>query len=277
MANLPWGPTNQVTSIDPADDNRYIGAAFRHQTITGVMRTDPANDRVDFVAGEDGRPVEQITHGLGADVPSTGVEAADFGTGVTGTTFPRLYGEEPFPHNPDPGLVDMYQGTAAVVPSQKSWYDTLRPYAGFPLPGTNDNEYALLTDETEPIVRAEYPGVTLTYIDRTLQLPDRRVKDIPDKAPRQPASPNDERPWDIIMGAWPWTGDKAAMQQPVASMPRFYAEGIPGGIPSPGGTQPTVPNTVDLTPYPLTWRLSASPFDTGQAGYMDAGTAASSG
>jgi len=282
-----WGPTNNVDTVDPASENYYLGAAFRHQTPTGTLVTDPTDNRVEYVAGEDTFPVEQVTRLLGGDVPSVGVQSTDFGTGVTGTTFPRLYDEDTDPAL-NPSYEDLTSGAGFQPNAVKgNWYSSLRPNAGYPLPipvdgspssvysDVGDVEYAAMTDETEPMVRREIPP--LTYTDRTLQLPDRRVKDIPDKEARSPASINDERPWDIIMGAWPWTGQKSGMQQPVASLPRFYAEGIPDAIPSPAGTGPTVPNTVNLTPYPLTWRLAASPFDTEQAGYMDAGTAAYSG
>ena len=268
------GPYNQVDFSPPAQSDRYLGSAFRHQTTTGVIRTDPVNDRVDFVAGDDTHPLEQVSYRLGADVPSDAQQAAGLGLDSTGSGFGFIaYAEDPSP-GPEPSYTDTISGTAAQVPNQGGWYATLRPYAGTPYPGTSDEEYALVAGETEPVVRGEYPS-TLTYIDATRDLPDRRVKDIPDKASRNPASPNDERPWDITMGAWPWTGQKAAMQQPVTSMPRFYPDPLPKdvGIPSPTGAAGGMwPNTVDLTPYPLTWRLTPSPYDTAQAGYIDSGT-----
>ena len=269
------GPFNAADFQSPTDDNRYLGSAFRHQTPQGVMRTDPFDDRVDYMAGEEGHPVEQVTHRLGQDLPSDAVTAVgDLDT--TGFAGPLTYPENPSP-SPDPTYGEEISGTAAKAPTQSGWYTTLRPYAGTPYPGTNDEEYALVTGETEPVVRGEYPS-TLTYTDGTRDFPDRRVKDIPDKASRNPASPNDERPWDIIMGAWPWTGQKVAMQQPVVSLPRFYPEPVNEEMRTPaltGAGQPygMWPNTIDLTPSPLTWRLSPSPYDTAQAGFIDAGTA----
>lgn len=265
------GPYNFNEFVSPTDDNRYLGSAFRHQTMTGVYRTDPFNDRVDYIAGEDTYPVEQVSYRLGADVPSDAQQAAGLGLDSTGSGFGTIaYSDDPSP-GPAPTKQETETGTAAQVPNQNGWYTTLRPYAGTPYPGTNDEEYAIVTGETEPVVRGEFPS-TLTYIDATRDLPDRRVKDIPDKASRAPASPNDERPWDIIMGAYPWTGQKGAMQQPVVSMPRFYPDPLPDGIPSPTGAQFGMwPNTVDLTPNPMTWRLTPTPYDTGQAGYIDSG------
>lgn len=267
------GPYNYVDYAPPSEDNRYLGAAFRHQTTTGVLQTDPADERVDYVAGIDNYPVEQVSYRLGQDLPSDGVAAASFGEGDTGS-LPRVYGENPS-NEPDPTYDQTISGTAFTPNTSLGWYSEtdFRPYAGFPLTAVPDEEYALAYGETMPVVRQEYPDGTLTYIDATRLLPDRRTKDIPDKEPRNPASPNVERPWDITMGAWPWTGQKNTMQQPVASMPRFYPDPIPDGIPSPTGAMfATIPNTVDLAPHPLTWRLMPTPYDTGQAGYMDAGT-----
>lgn len=267
------GPYNSIDYVPPADKNRYIGASFQHQTPNGVFLTDAGDDRVDYVAGEDGYPIEQVSYRLGQDLPSDGVAAASFGPGDTGSN-PRVYGENPS-NVPDPTFNDTISGTAftSATGNGIGWYSTLRPYAGLPVPGCNDQEEADKTGETEPVVRGEYYyGGALSPIGERI-LPDRRAMDIPDKAARNPASPNDERPWDITMGAWPWTGQKAAMQQPVASMPRFYPEPLADGIPSPTGAAfAMVPNTVDLAPHPLTWRLTPTPYDTGQAGYVDAGT-----
>ena len=267
------GPYNNVDYSPPSTNNRDIGAAFIHQSTTGVLQTDPGDERVDYIAGIDNYPVEQVSYRLGQDLPSDGVAAANFGPGDTGSN-PRVYAENPSPE-PDPSYTDTISGTAFTVNTSSGWYseEQFRPSAGFPLIAVPDQTYADVFSETAPVVRQEYPDETLTYIDTTRQLPDRRVKDIPDKAPRHPASPNDERPWDITMGAWPWTGQKATMQQPVASMPRFYPDPLPDGIPSPTGAAfAMVPNTIDLSPHPLTWRLMPTPYDTGQAGYIDAGT-----
>jgi hypothetical protein len=238
------------------------------------MLTDPTNDRVDYVAGTDAYPLEQVSYRLGADVPSDAQQATDFGSGATGSSFPRAYGENPSPE-PDPSYTDTVSGTAFTVNTSSGWYseEQFRPYAGFPLVAMPDEEYAVITNETEPVVRREYPDTLATVGVRAL--PDRRSLDIPDKASRNPASINDERPWDVIMGAWPWTGQKMAMQQPVASLPRFYPQPLSDPIPAltgAGAPYGMVPNTVDLTPSPMTWRLTPTPYDTEQAGYIDAGT-----
>lgn len=241
-------PDVQSAAIDssPATDDIYIGTAFNQQSNMGVDNTTLVDDRLTYMAGIRSDTANPVATGLGGSPEDDGYQAVYGGTSLfTGVT----YGEE-----------------------QDIWYDTLRPTAGYPLIAVPDMVYANATNDVV--------GDTVNEeIDPLLPLDFRLImeksKDYPSRLSGHPAELQAERPWDIVMGAWPWTGEKAALQRPVATTPLTFDTGIVDSSPvSSTGTrnadQQSGMSNVD--PYPVTYRFTPIPWDTGDSGYyVDSG------
>ena len=154
-------------------------------------------------------------------------------------------------------------GDILQSPKTEVWYDTLRPNAGFPLPIMADNQYG---DKVADGVNDLSP----TIMDSTYRVPEREQPTLT-RFSSHPSSVQEPIPWDTTLGAWPWTGDKAALQRPVASTPELID--VPSnGTPYPGGNASEISNTPSYEPMPLTFRAPPEPWATGRDGYyVDSG------
>lgn len=235
---------NAGESEFPAVQNEYIGAAFENQTGIGSYHTDAIDDRVNFLADSDTGQIYSVSFSLGQDTDDTG--------------FVQVYGG-----------TSLFEGHT-LGDKQDNWYSTLRPEAGFPLPAVADIVYANATGDmagdTVNDIDDELLSSGVRYIDeKPLQLVYRRSE--------FPAEIQHERPWDITMGAWPWTGDKIALQRPAAAVPMQFYTPVEDAIPSPTGTNVAdFQSTTNMEPTPVTYRFVPSPWDTSNDGnYVDSG------
>ena len=277
--NTSWDligrPDMHYDTTQPATGSQYVGTAFRPQDLVGVRLTDPFDDRVDYVAGEDGKPLSTPQWSLPADNNGVGVVSVYGGT----TSFGGVtYGENPSHGASGIKSFRVTDDTAAQNiqwnPATGEWYDTLRETAGFPLVAVSDKQWANDTNDTIGDTANELYGTGLLVQQGERRVIERSL-DIPHRASTHPISVEVERPWDVVMGSWPWTGEKASASQPVVSTPLFFADPIPDGIPSPTGAAGAMwPNTVDMAPQIMTWRTPPSPWDDGDGrnSYVDAGT-----
>ncbi len=263
-------PDVTVDMQAPATARSTIGAAFQPQSVVGTRMTDPMNDRVDFQAGIDGQPISTLQYTLPADVNGVGLDAVYGGQTFYGIT----YGENVVAtsaNNRSFRSVDEDAAPNIVANESGRWYDTLRPQAGFPLNGVSDKAWANATndvigDNVNDVQNLMVPIGTRVVMERSLQQPMRLSG--------HPITTQVERPWDTVMGAWPWSGDKANASQPVVSSPLFFGDPIKDGLPSPTGAAGSmVPNTPSLDPNPMTWRAQPTPWDDGTGdSFIDAGT-----
>lgn len=145
----------------------------------------------------------------------------------------------------------------------------VRPWAGFPLSGTSDVEQANKTNDViGDTINTEWPYLVKPG-ERTIS---EQALDIPDRMSEHPTQSQEVRPWDVVMGAWPWTGEKAAQQRPVSAQPLNFDRPIPNAIPSPTGAGRASYMVNDLDVKPLTFRTAPAPWDTGTDGtYVDSG------
>jgi hypothetical protein len=252
-----------MTEIPPDQANRYVGAEF--DPVTGEPSVAP-DARDDFLAGTPGTveysPRPGVPNAL--DMQSDGVPAVSgFFRDAGSPIGPPALGADP---NLNYSPVPQYTG---------EWYDQVRPNAGYPLPvpveygiasqfkPAND-QAALAANVSFPIddyVRFTQPDLNPTdsrITERTFDTP------VPWKAnPTFGAQIQEPRPWDRVLGAWPWNGNKAAISQPVTSLPLFYPQPLADGIPSPSGAaNATVPNTPSLSPSPMTFRIIPEQWDS---------------
>lgn len=230
-----------VESQEPTENDIYTGSAFSADT--GNPNVNPA-DRPDFLEGVPGTAAYDGIAGVPnyLDVQSTGVQAT---AGVGG-----------WPGDPEP-----------------VWYDSLRPNAGYPLPVPVENGVASQYESSNDfaaIAANEDFGIDDFYrfgqpdLNPTNSRITERTFDVPVEWKAQPTFPaqiQKIRPWDRVMGAWPWKGTKDAVPVEV-SPPNYYAYPLPNGIPSPAGAAGAmVPNTPSLSPQPLTWRVMPQQWD----------------
>lgn len=255
----------QPDGSQPSTNPQNIGAGFRQQTPTGTRHVDNFDDRVTYEASIYSDVPQAVSIGLGADVPSTGVQVAQ------GSFLAR-----PFTQNPNPTYLAMDKPRsdvdAATVNvgnggsfSEEDW----RPFAGLPLSGTSDQEWAATTGDAigaglhEPQPYAVEPGVRIL---------SERAIGIPDRFSQHPTQVQAWRPWDVELGAWPWTGDKSAQRSPVAAQPFTDGEAIHNPLPSPTGAGGPVGMTNELETKPLTFRTAPQYWDVGTDGaYVDSG------
>lgn len=250
-----------VEDVDPAEAVRYTGARFNSES--GDPYVNPA-DRSDYLEQVAGSVVYSERPGVpnALDLQSDAIGATD---GVSGDDngamgYPALA--------PDPA-----QGYSPIPQFFGEWYDSLRPNAGYPLPVPVEfgdaSQFPAANDEAsihtnwaygiDDYVRFGQPQLVADghrITERTLDVP------VSWKAnPTFPATIQKVRPWDKALGAWPWTGTKAAIPQEI-SPPNYFPKDIPDGVVSPGGNSATIPNTPSLSPLPMTWRVIPEQWDT---------------
>ena len=263
-------PDMTVNNQTPATAPSTIGAAFQPQSEVGVRVIDPMDDRVDYMAGENGLPISTIQRSLPADTNGVGTDSVYGGLTFGGIT----YGENAVASSANNRSFRSTDESAAanIVANEAGfWYDTLRPQAGYPLVGVSDKTWANATND---VIGDNVNDVQPLMVPVGVrEIPERAIG-IPMRLSGHPVTSQIPRPWDTVMGAWPWSGDKAAASQPVVSSPLFFGDPIKDGLPSPTGAAGSmVPNTPSLDPNPMTWRAQPSPWDDGTGdSYIDAGT-----
>lgn len=263
-------PDTNINTLHPSTAPSTIGAGFQPQSPIGVRVVDPFDDRVDYMAGEDGRPMSTIQYSLPADVNGVGTDAVYGGLTFGGITYAENAvstgaGNRHF------RAIDEDAAPNIVANVDGFWYDTLRPQAGYPLVGVPDKTWANATnDATGDNVNDVQPLMVPVGTRIVAESP----VDVPMRLSGHPATSQVVRPWDTVLGAWPWSGDKAAAAQPVVSSPLFFGDPIKDGLPSPTGAAGSmVPNTPSMDPNPMTWRAQPSPWDDGTGdSFIDAGT-----
>jgi len=223
-----------TTLESPATDAKYVGTAFQQQTNGGSN----INDRTDYLA----------------DIQPGDVESQAVATDVTGTT--------------------LEAGNGALIvqsPVPKSWYATLREFAGFPLPIMPDKEYGDLTND----VVGDTINSRTNIISRIGEwFVNEKPLQFPSRDSVMPSEQSAIRPWDTALGAFPWSGDKVSLARPLATTPLTFESDLYDALPSPTGTNSAdVPNTPSMYPQPLTYRIPAEPWDTANDGYyVDSGS-----
>lgn len=251
-----------MLSNEPATESQYVGAAFDPNTGIPSVGVD---SRDDFLAGTPGTAVYSERPGVpnALDMQSDAVPATQKVGGWVGV-----------PEGQPALATDPAMGYSPMPSVSGVWYDSLRPNAGYPLPVPVDsgaasqfkpgNDTAALAANEDfgidDYVRFTQPNLNPSngrITERTFDIP------VPWKAePSFPAQIQKPRPWDRLMGAWPWTGTKTAVSQPVTSLPNFYTSDLPDGIPSPSGAaRASVPNTPSLAPSPMTFRVIPEQWD----------------
>lgn len=245
-----------------------IGAGFNPQTALGVRHVDNFDDRVTYEAS------------IVADVPQA-VNRKQRGN-MIGDGFQATH-----PTNLSPGFLRNRNPTRdANVPAPDGHTDTnivnvgnggsfdetmVRPWAGFPLQGTSDEQYANDTNDVTGPAVGHLPFAYLQPVGQRLVM--EAAIDEPSRLSVQPTQPQIARPWDTKLGRWPWTGDKNALARPLTSQPLNFKTPIPNGLPSPGGSARRAYMTNDLAVKPLTFRVTPAPWDQGQDGdFVDSGT-----
>ncbi len=218
--------------LDPADRPESLGAGT--QPGVHIATSAPSASRQDDLGTDTVHEVGPSTWRLPADVESTGEAATQD--------------------------VETLQGMPTVVEIPQIG----RP--SYPLPVTadgRDSTYAEAINETYEINQAALvgPHPIAMASDRPLLTERSRGRD---DRPSTMSLAMDRliRPFDKLLGAWPWSGEKAAQERPTAALPTFYGEMIRNPVPSPGGYMPTIANTAPLTPQPLTFRLAPEPWDS---------------
>ncbi len=233
--------TDETPSTNPAD----IGAAFQPQSRQGSYGVDFTDDRVDYLSGD-------------ADVNPQMVSAGQLGNPNDSEGKAAMYGGSIF-------------GGLQYGNREDEWYDTLRPQAGFPLPLASDTEEANRTSVYASDIVNEPSEPNGAYSTDGHRITERSFNE-PSRVSAMPAEIQPSRPWDIVMGAFPWTGTKVTMQSPTAASPQTFASPLLDAIPSPTGMGTADTPSYYLNPNPLTFRTPPEPWDTGSDGfYVDSG------
>jgi hypothetical protein len=264
---------------NPATAAKYIGADITHQTATDYFGT---NDRVAMDANINADYQNPRVDGLGNDFPGNprvrwgiggfmgGLRTPGNGAATKDAT--QQLDETPAGVQPWEIGGPMGPGVIQEGDEQNQWYDTLRPQAGYPLALQSDVDEANSTGVHSPNLSVTSDGYLNTPGYGRLLIPEKPVQ-VADRESRHPAEITSTRPWDVLMGAWPFTGLKTAMQRPVAATPLTFDSPLVNALPSPTGTQGAdIPNTPNYNPYALTFRAPPEPWDTANNGqYVDSG------
>lgn len=240
----------------PATDPIFRGAAFQPQTMIGPTFNDPGDDRVSFIG--DASDPSVMLHRSQA-LPD--VVWGD-GAGITTQIQPNPEGGAQAPqHVGVPG--------AATPQRPGAWYDTLRPQAGYPLPLMSDQTYADITGDQNGTPFGQHDPYLVDVGDRIVA---EKPLDMPTiisggaVISRKSMPPSTDQAiyeeWDTVMGAQLWSGQKDALERPIADAGPWYTQAIRDGIPSPTGSSAMY---VDNHVYaePLTWRAPPTPWDQG--------------
>ena len=240
---------NDSAGIDsaPAVHDRYIGSGFKQQDMYGVRYVDDTDDRVTYEASIHTTSPQAFSIGLHADNDGVGYSSTE-----PGTVFGALsYGV-------DQGVADPDNG---------------RPRIGYPLDHRSDVDYANGTnDVVGDTTHVLMPGLLPPNMRLVMEKPLQEVYRIS----TMPAEIQHTRPWDIVAGAWPWTGEKVALQRPSATAPLTFSAPLHDAIPSPMGTSgaDVGPNFIHMNVYPtpMTFRVPPEPWDVRNDGtYVDSG------
>lgn len=239
------------------------GRAFLPQTPLGVRHVDNADDRVTYEASIVSDVPQAVTRLFRGNVISDGVQAAQR-PGLLQNPNPTRSAN--VPTDGDPGNFLMNDGRGNSVAETD-----VRPWAGFPLQGTSDVEYAQRTNDVNG-----YLANTLPYPRWHSTPGERRVMeaamDYPSTMATHPSQVQQARPWDVKLGRWPWTGDKNAMARPLTSQPLNFDQPIPNALPSASGAGGVAYMRNDLSVKPLTFRVAPAPWDQGTGGdFVDGG------
>lgn len=266
-------PTEQQPlGSQPSKDPTTVGAGFVQQTLMGVRHVDPFDDRVSYIASDYTPDVPQaVSVGLGNNLDSSGYQA-------THSTFLAAAPEQsPNPTNPNGNIPVRMQIDAAEQNvgrggsySEEDW----RPQAGLPLSGTNDVEWVNQTgDGIGNDLHKDWPYLQTPGVQRVSERAMGMANEGPgDRFSNHPTQTQMLRPWDTLMGSWPWTGEKSAQRPPIASQPFNDGDAINNALPSPTGAGGYVGMTNELEIHPLTFRTAPSPWDTANDGsYVDSG------
>ena len=235
--------TSAAIQTGPSGDSKYVGSAFLQQTPTGALNIGNADDRASYLASDYNNSSQVMPLGLGQDTDGVGLQSVYGGTVFSGLT----YGDR-----------------------QDNWYTTERPNAGFPLSNESDTEYANRTNDMAGDTVSEEVQYLATVGQHNIS---ERALNMPQRFSAHPAEVQAVRPWDIVLGSWPWTGEKASMQRPSAATPQTFNTALPDPMPTGGGTSNAdLVGQYNVLPRPLTFRLPPEPWDIANDGsFVDSG------
>jgi len=244
----------------PSTNPIYRGAAFQPQNDRGPTYQDPGDDRVTFIGDTDDPTVMyHRSMVLPADLASTGTAVRG------GVIFPGL--EQATDPNGNDGTFNAYPGQVGAIEQSRTgtWYDTLRPHAGFPLPTADDATYAAVTQD---ITSADVYGATdPLLVTPGVRIVEERPLDYASRLSMQPSSEQAPYPgFGSALGEWEWNGSKRAMERPVADQGPWFEEPLgSGSLPTPTGAGGAMVDSqgYNLYPQPLTFRAPPTPWDQG--------------
>lgn len=260
--------TQEAVDSKPSIIPGSIGAAFIPQTALGVRHVDNADDRVTYEASIVSTVPQAVSRKLGGNSIGDGYQATHrtfLAPGFIVSENPTRAANVPTRSDTDSDIVNVGNGG--------SFDETqFRPWAGFPLSGTSDEEYAQRTNDVNG-----YLANTLPYPRWHSTPGERRVMeaamDYPSTMASHPSQVQQARPWDTELGRWPWTGDKNALARPLTSQPLNFTSPIANALPSPTGAGGPAYMRNDLSVKPMTFRTAPAPWDQGTDGtYVDGGT-----
>lgn len=233
---------NAATEAEtPATAPRYLGGAFMQQSPVGVWGNQGADPVVQEASVGAGLPLQYST--------MIAIPADQDGVGYSST-------------HPDSVFGGIVYGDPVLV-------DDGRPVIGFPLPHISDQEYADRTNDYTANNTHELMGPLSTQDQHWLA---EKPLGVLMRASGRPAEIQPPRPWDVFLGMWPWSGDKAALTRPTASTPLTFDTPLVDPNQSPTGTSNADAPTFFLNPYPMTYRAPVTPWDTNNYGaFVDGG------
>lgn len=253
----------------PSDNPIFRGAAFQQQTTEGSVFNDPADDRVVFLGDAfDPTEMRQRSLSLPADLASTG-------DSVHGGV---VFG--PVVDNPNPNrsanVPARTDAPGSAIPQvDGTWYDTLRPQAGFQLPGADDTTYSAATGDEMGEPYGQHDPFLVPIGERYVM---EKTLDMPSRNSTQPSTEQHVyTEWATALGSWLWSGQKAAQERPIADAGPYFTAPLADRIPNAGGAGGSMidPAAYNLYPQPLTFRAPPTPWDVGpnedNGFYVDSG------
>lgn len=259
-------PTVAVNSV-PSKSRINIGAGFDPQTALGVRHVDNFDDRVTYEASIVSDVPQAVNIKQRGNVIADGYQAThptNLSPGFLRNMNPTRQANIPAPDgHTDTNIVNVGNGGSVDE-------TMVRPWAGFPLQGTSDAEYANRTNDVvgTPPPHLQYGFLQPNGVRRVMEA----ALDTADRGSVQPTQPQIARPWDTKLGRWPWTGDKTALARPLTSQPLNFDRPISNALPSPTGAGGPAYMRNDLSVKPLTFRVAPAPWDQGAEGdFVDSG------
>lgn len=254
----------------PSNNPIFRGAAFQQQTTDGVTFNDPGDDRVTFI-GDATDPTVELHRSLSlpADVDSTGNSVHG------GVVFGPVV-QQPNP-NMDGNVPARTDAPGSAIPSiTGTWYDTLRPNAGYQLPLASDDTYVAVTDDEMGEPYGQHDPLLVPIGEH--YVPEKPIQ-VPSRNSTQPST--EQHPYKLFgfqLGSWEWSGQKAAQERPIADSGPYFEQPLADRLPNPGGAggAMTDDQAYNLYPQPLTFRAPPTPWDIGPNSvngfYVDSGT-----